>query len=370
MRTLPAHDWLESKGARFEERDGNEVCTGFSDLRSEYGLIREKIAVGDLSQMQKYRSDDEEAIYFLDEVLAANVANIRYGRVLHTFLANERGEVVSDVYVASNEEEILVLCESCVPDAEVDRLLLGDGSGPLQRMTDELAVLSVDGPQAWAVPRDLFSPDILGMPYLSVETQDIDGLELTLIRAGKTSEFGYIFVTPRSEAAVVLERLLAAGEPHGAGLCGMAAYDAARLDGRFFNIHCEGREVKDPLALGLQWMIDFEKEKFVGREPILARREQGLQHKIVGVAREMPGEALQIGDELLLDGEQAGPLITVDYSFSMDRQLGLALLRTATAFAELAFTIRRDGQDLDQSVVSVSMPPILPKSLAIKLDEI
>ena len=86
------------------------------------------------------------------------------------------------------------------------------------------------------------------------------------------------------EAAVKLwETLESLVKKNGGGLCGSAVHNDLRLEGRFFNVFAEGARVKDPLPLGLQWMIDFDKEQFPGREAILERRKEGLKKKIIGV---------------------------------------------------------------------------------------
>lgn len=366
MRRSPLHDRLERAGAAFAERDGARVCAALAPREAEYRAVREHAGLADFSHLLKYRGRVDDALYPLDETLTGNVANLRFGRVLHTLLTGEDGRILADVYVACDDEDLFVLAEPCAPAEQVDALLRRPGSG-LSDVTGDLAVLSLDGPAAWGAPRDLFGRDVLGMPYLSVEPHDLDG-PVRLIRAGKTAEFGYLVLVDASRATAAWDRLLEAGARHGIAPVGLDVHDDLRLDGRFFNVHREGRAVGDPLELGLQWMIDFAKDGFVGRDAIRARREAGVAFKTVGVALAAGLDGMDAGDPVLLDGDAVGHVVTAGWSFTLGRRIGLARLSRDVAYAGLDLAVRHAGRD--QDAVSLSMPPFVPKSLTVRLDEV
>jgi aminomethyltransferase len=243
----------------------------------------------------------------------------------------------------------------------------GAGS-PLEDVTDSFAVFSIDGPQAWAVLRDLFGRDILGLPYLSIDDQDLDATKVRLMRAGKTSEFGYLLAVPAEEAAKVWGRVREAGASQCAGLCGLDVFDLLKLDGRFFNVNREGRRVRDPLPLGLQWMIDFQKERFCGRDAILARREAGVPSKILGVGLRDGARGMSAGDGVELDGDRVGEVVTCGFSGTLRREIGLALVDVSVAYSGLDIVVR--GAEGALPARSISMPPFVPRSLLVKLGDV
>lgn len=367
MRHLPLKDMLQSLGASFSERDGVEVVSRFSDKKTEYEYIRSTAGVTDFSYMQIYRIPEEKAIDFLDVLLAGNVAKTRFGRVLHTFMADEKGELVSDCYVANNDEEFLLLCESIDDDASINAIIdkAGGSEAEVTELTGSVVAVGIDGYKAWEVAKQLFGTDILGLPYLSIETYPFEGTDIRLIRAGKTSEFGYSLIAPLEVAEKLFSAIKDTAEKLGGGLCGTDIHNDLRLEGRFFNIFAEGRRVKDPLTLGLQWMIDFDKDGFHGSSPILARRNEGLKKKITGV-RGGPGVQFEPGESIFSETGDVGTVVTSCYSFVLDRHIGLALFPVEIAYAGLAFTLdKAAGRPLE----TISMPPIMPKSLNVKLDE-
>jgi glycine cleavage system aminomethyltransferase T len=113
-------------------------------------------------------------------------------------------------------------------------------------------------------------------------------------------------------------------------------------------------------------MIDFEKEHFSGSGPIKQRRAEGLKQKIIGLAAETDGPALKSGTKIFHDGKPVGEVVADCHSYVLNRSLALALFPVELAYSGLSF---RCGASDGPVVRSISMPPIIPKSLTVKLDE-
>jgi len=391
MRTSPLRQTLAARGATFRTRYGVEVVASMGDWKAEYAAVRDAVALTDFSFMHKYRVSEAQGIDWLEPLVAGNVAKIRFGRLLHTFLADAEGFLIADAYVANNDDELFFLCESIVPDADLERALGAPGC-PAENLTDSHVMLSLDGFRAWEVARDLFGADVLGLPYLSIETYPFEGGSVRLFRAGKTSEFGYLLMAPAEISEALFRRVFEGVEKCGGRICGVDVHDSLRLEGRFFNIHAEGLRVRDPLPIGLQWMIDFDKGSFSGAGPIRARRESGLRQKVVGVSAEPSGGDLgsghlgsgdlgsgdlrtgnlrtgdlRWGARVYHEDREIGEVVAQGFSCVLGRPLGLAVLPIELAYAGLEFRL---GSPSGSVVHTISMPPIMPRSLRVKLDEV
>lgn len=366
MRRSSLHDFFAANNAVFETRAGVECAKTMAGPAVEYALVRDAVAISDASHHQIFTIPEAGAIDVLDRLVAGNVARIRFGRVLHTFMADDNGEIMADCYVANNDDEFLVLCESLEDDAAIRaRFQAAGNAAGLQDLSESHAVISVDGYKAWAVAKELFGADVLGLPYLSIERYQFEGATVRLIRAGKTSEFGYLLVVPFAQAQALAMRALSAAKKYGGGLCGTAIHNDLRLEGRFFNIYAEGAVVHDPLALGLQWMMDFEKEGYPGRDVLLQRRAAGFERKIIGF-KGPTDAAIRNGSALYDDGRKVGEVVATAESHVLGCTLGLAILPVAVAYAGLEFALDKPDGPM---VTTVSMPPIMPKSLTVKIDE-
>lgn len=369
MRASLLKGQFAAAGAIFRERHDAEIAARVAGRAAEYAAVRDAVGLTDFSFLHKFRVPAEPGLDFLDALLAGNVPKIRFGRVLHTFLANREGLLRGDCYVANNDEELIFLCESIAPDAELRGWLQAAGAteAGAEDLTNNHTLLSVDGFRAWDVVKEIFGPDVLGLPYLSIETYPFQGASVRLIRAGKTSEFGYLLLAPESIAPALFDVLQAAVTRCNGRLCGVDVHDDLRLEGRFFNIQAEGLRVRDPLVLGLQWMIDLDKEKFNGRDAIHERRAAGLHHKIVGVAAGPGNDALVTGARIFHAGQPVGEVVADCHSFVLNRRLALAVFPVALAYSGLSFHL---GAAEGPRVNTISLPPIMPRSLTVKLDEL
>jgi aminomethyltransferase len=365
MRTSPLADRLRARGARLEEREGRETAVDYGDRAAECAAVRESCGLTDFSFVHRYRLAETQALDLLDAALPGNVARIRYGRVLHTFLADAEGGIVGDCYVANNDQEFFLLCESIVSDAQT-RALLGFEGQEVEDLGDSHVLVGVDGPRAWEVMKELFGSDVLGLPYLSIEVYPCDASRVHLLRAGKTGEFGYLIAAPVECAPGLFDRLHESVARLGGRCCGFDAHGDLRLEGRFFNVHAEGRRVRDPLALGLQWMMDLEKREYPGATAILARRSTGLTRKIVGVAVGAEVPALPVGSAIFDGATPVAEVVSSCFSGALGHPLGLAVFPVALAYSGLEFRLGTPGGPV---VRTVSMPPFMPRSLTIKLDE-
>jgi aminomethyltransferase len=369
MRPSLFHDSFAKHNAAFTTRFNTGVVTRVSDHKTEYHHVRDAAGVTDVSHMQRFRFPEDKGLDFLDSLCAGNVAKVRFGRMLHTFIADSGGNIIADCYVANNDEEFILLAESIVDD-DVFTAMLAERGAADAGLTDCSAthgLLSIDGFKAWAVVKELFGTDVLGLPYLSVERYDFQGESVSLFRAGKTSEFGYYLMVPEAASAMLFEACLAIAVKNGGGLCGVDIHNDLRLEGRFFNVYAEGAALRDPLSLGLQWMIDFSKEKFTGREAIFTRREAGLKNKIIGICTEPGVKELKKGTPIFNGAAKVAEVTSSCFSYLLNAHMGLALFPVDIAYAGLQFNL---GSEKGPLIKTISMPPIMPKSLTVKLDEL
>jgi aminomethyltransferase len=366
MRKSSLRDIYAVAGATFSERYGVEVPSKVADLQTEYTFVRDAVGITDFSHLQMYIVPEDTGLDFLDSIMAGNIAKIRFGRILHTFLPDKEGMIAADCYIANGDNEFAVLCESIIDDAAVDAILTSDSSAGVRKLTGSQTIISVDGFKAWMVIKELFGADILGLPYLSIESYTFENHPVRLFRAGKTSEFGYLLAINSEAGPSLMKKLIELAQKQGGGLCGVDIHNALRLEGRFFNVFAEGASVRDPLPLGLQWMIDFDKDVFTGRESLSQRRKDGLKKKIIGVSTS-DTVSLKAGDSIYSGDRSVAEVHSTCFSYVLNRKLGLALFDSDVAFSGLSFNI---GQSGGPEVKTISMPPIMPKSLSVKLDEI
>lgn len=368
MRELRLKEKFIANGISFSERYGVNIPFSSENIEHEYNSVRNMVALSDFSFVQKYTIPEESGLDFLNNLFAGNIENLRFGRVLHTFLADENGNIISDCYIANNDEEFLILCESVIDDAQLDKILFEENNGAdygLKNVTDDYVVLSLDGCNAWKAAKEILGVSILGLPYLSIEEFEFGDGKINAIRGGKTGEFGYYLIAENNLADSLFDTFAEKVKQMGGAICGLDVHNILRLDGRFFNIFSEGVMVKNPLYLGLQWMIDLENMNFVGCNNLVSQRDAGVDKKIVGMTIEKDVKNVAVGDKICDEEKEIGHVVATRYSYVLDKTIALALLPFELAYSGVQYFLRTTDGPI---VTTVSMPPFTPKSLKTKID--
>ncbi len=178
MRDCHLKTTLSDLGGTFGRRNGIEILLRFESEETEYYYVRDHVGLTDFSFMQKYIFPGEEGVELLDKIFPGNIAKLRFGRILHTFLPNDDGDVIADCYIANNDDEIVVLCESIVGDAENDAIFseYGGNEAGMKNITETHSVLNLDGFNAWKVVKEQFGLDVLSLPYLTWTSHNQTGM--------------------------------------------------------------------------------------------------------------------------------------------------------------------------------------------------
>lgn len=350
MRELALKDFWADLGANFGELGGAQCAANFGNPDAEYLALRNSAALCDFSFVRIAEFPESDGMDFLDGKLAANILKLRYGRIIDTFLAYPDGGIAAEAFVANIDDRVFAVLES-----------LDDSPGPLaggngRDATGEFAVLSVDGPRAWEVAKDIFGSDIFNLPYPAVEKYEFEGEPAYLLRNGKTGEFGYSFAVPAARAEKLARRLLGSVKNVGGAPCGTDAHAVARLESGFFNIYREGKSVGSPVELCLQWMADFSKESFIGSDAIFRAREAGAEARITAVR----GPGVKTGARAFDGNVGIGEVKVAMRSPSLGDSVGLALIKSDFAYPSLELSSAPGGE---ADIFTVSRPMTVSESL-------
>ncbi len=346
-------DFIEEKLYKKPPQESSKQLTALPKLRESVVMCE----MGN-KYLRIFEYEENFGIDFLDKMLAADILKLRYGKVIDTFLANKNGEIVAETFVANINDKVFVLAET--PSAESCSVLLSED---VKDLSDAYSLVSVDGPMAWKVAKDIFGSDILNLSFLSVEQYEFEGEKVYLLRNGKTGEYGYQFLMPNKVKEKLTAKILEIVEKLGGEKCDFEKLQSARLEGNFFNIFAEGSHTKNPLELGLQWTIDFDKESFVGSDIIFKNREDGQTRTLVGL---QSTKKLEVGNDLFDNGKPIAKIVAVSKSADTDNWFALATLPNENASVGAEYAIATNGEKI---VKIVSRPFVKATSLTQPMEE-
>ncbi|MGL4851570.1 MAG: glycine cleavage system aminomethyltransferase GcvT [Phocaeicola sp.] len=358
MKTTPFTDIHIALGAKMCEFAGYNMPIEYSGILDEHLTVCQGVGVFDVSHMGEFWVKGPNALAFLQQVTANNVADLGIGKAQYTYFPNEEGGVVDDLLVYRYGEEKYMLVvnaaniekdwEWCVSQNKVGALL--------DNASDWMGQLAVQGPKAAEVLQKLTSVSLAQIPYYSFTQGEFAGVPQVIIsNTGYTGAGGFELYFAPEQGATIWEAIFVAGAEFGIQPIGLGARDTLRLEMGYCLYGHELTETTSPLEAGLGWVTKFiENKPFIGRETLEKEKEAGLKRKLVGfemVERGIPRE----GYTLCNEAEEPIGVVTSGTQ-SPTRKIGIGLGYVPTKYAKLGTEVWVDIRGRKLKAVVVKPP--------------
>jgi len=323
-----------ARGAQMTVRNGREVPLSIAGNAAAHNALRKHFVVVDYSHFAIVDVAGDDAFEFLDAIVSGDLAAIRDGQALYTFILSEDGQVQLDLCLLCDDERYLLLSEA-ISGAALTALLesrRGEQSVEITDRSDELACLLFEGPYSWEINKELFGMDVIGLPFM--EHMRVEGG--ILFRFGLHGEFSYQLICDQDTAARLLQDKDGLYAKYDAVFAGLDFQELARLENPCWDESRFGAWSRCPIELQLQWMVRYDKDAFVGKDALEAKLEAGAQRRMVGFVAEAEGDvSIEAGQVVSVDGAKVGTVVTAGYSPGRERMIGQALLDAEHAYADI-----------------------------------
>src|SRR4051794_6121086 len=248
----------------------------------EYFAVRNAAGIFDTSPLFKYRFSGPGAEAFLASVLARDPRPLKPGEAQYTIWCDDRGYLVEDGVLLRHAPDEFVLTAAEPNLAWFTGLVRPRDQVTIEDVSDEWAVLSIQGPRALRVLGPL-DRGIEALPYFAHREAKIAGRAVRVSRTGYTGDLGYEVWCRAADALPVWDAIWAAGEGLGVMPFGLQALYMTRIEAGLLLLDADFASSRfawtdadraTPHELGLGWMLRGVAEddrRFMGREAI--RRE-------------------------------------------------------------------------------------------------
>jgi 4-methylaminobutanoate oxidase (formaldehyde-forming) len=349
LRTSALYDRLAARGAEFGAKNGWERANYFRPegasvpafglgtpgwlpwMQAEMRATREAVAMYDQSSFSKLLLQGRDALAVLQR-LCANEMDVPVDRMVYTAVLNDRGGFESDLTVIRlATERFLIITGSAQTTRDADwigRHIGADEHASLSDVTAQYTVLSVMGPRSRELLQRL-SPDDLGSLKFS-HTREID-LGLARVRAARMAYVGgpgFELYVPVEVARHVDIALCEAGADLGLTDAGYYALDALRIEAGRRAWGAELGPDETPAEAGLWVGVKLDKPApFIGREALMARRDQPLAKKLLTFVLDDPAHWVWGGEAIVVDGQTVGELSSTGWSLKAGACVALGYAR-------------------------------------------
>ncbi len=292
LKQTPLNAVHRKLGAKMVPFGGWDMPVQYSGILEEHKAVRGAAGLFDVSHMGEIEFRGRAALEAVQRLTSNDASRLQVGQVQYSALTTEAGTFVDDltVYKVADDHYMATVNASNI---DKDFAWMRDhtkGNVQVRNLSDETALIAVQGPKAIQILQKLTPRDLSTIKYYWFAPGKVLGHDAVLSRTGYTGEDGFEVYLKPQQAAALWNALLDAGKPFGLLPCGLGARDTLRLEAK---MALYGNDIDDKhtvLEADLGWIVKLEKGEFIGKAALGAQKTQGLKRKLVGF--EMTGRGI------------------------------------------------------------------------------
>src|ERR1700674_697662 len=283
LKRTPLYDVHAALGAKIVPFAGFEMPVHYpTGITAEHKAVRQKAGLFDVSHMGEFMIRGPQAADFVNYITTNDGAALKPGQAQYSTILREDGTIVDDCLVYRAEDRVIMVVNGANIEKDFDnisRFLSKFPEATLENISDEIALLALQGPEAARILQQHTETDLAQIKYYEHRFGKVAGVDAYLSRTGYTGEDGFELYFDVGDAEKVWKALTASGEvtPAGAGRAGSL--------GPRWGMGLYGNDLDDtttPLEASLGWLVKMKKGDFVGRDALARQKEEGLKRKLVG----------------------------------------------------------------------------------------
>lgn len=364
-RRTPLFYGYRALGAKLVEFAGWEMPLQYSGVVDEYQTVRTTAGLFDISHMGRITIGGPNALPFLQRVTTNNAARLADGESQYSMICTPGGGIKDDIFVYRTTDREFLLCVNASNCEKILAWLQEHAAGTvsleIRDRSQELAQLAIQGPSSRSI---LLALGISGVEVLKPRQcleASIQGSSLLIARTGYTGELGYELYIPASQVLSIWNELLEKGKAAGLKPAGLGARDLLRLDMGYLLYGNDISEETTPLEAGAEWVVDFSKGEFIGREALRRQQEQGMSRHLIAfelLEKAVPRHGFPIRSNGQAGNEPIGEVTSGNLSPILQKGIGLGYISSAFATAGFSLAIDIRSRTVPALVVK---PPFYKK---------
>lgn len=357
LRKSPIHDRHVALEAKMADFGGWEMPIEYpgGGVVAEHTAVRERVGLFDVSHLGKARIAGVGAAELINTTLTNDLSRISPGKAQYTLCCNESGGVIDDLIVYLRDEQDVFLMPNAANTSTVVQMLADAAPEGVEVVDqhEDFVVLAVQGPRSDEVLTALGLP--VDHDFMSYDTAQWRGHELTVCRTGYTGERGYELVAPSATGLELWDAIVEAMAPFDGLPCGLGARDTLRTE-MGYPLH--GNDLSPditPVMGRSAWAVGWDKETFWGKEALVAQRVAKSAPLLRGLS--VTGRGIPRSGCVVRDGEgsEVGHVTSGTFSPTLKQGIALALLeRSVGVDDEVVIDVR--GREIGAKVVK---PPFV-----------
>lgn len=363
MKNTPLTQKHMALGAKMVDFAGYNMPVSYQGITEEHKTVRNGVGVFDVSHMGEFIVRGKEALDLIQKVTTNDASKLAPGEAQYSCLPNGKGGIVDDLLVYRLQEDMsgegnpsfmLVVNAS---NMEKDWNWINQHNTfdtTLINISDQTALLAVQGPKAADALQSLTDVDLKSLKYYTFTKGTVAGIPNVLISAtGYTGAGGFELYVSNEHAEKLWDSIFEAGKSFDIQPIGLGARDTLRLEMGYCLYGNDIDDTTSPLEAGLSWITKLQKGDFIDCEFLKQQKQQGLERKLIGFEvqdRRVPRHDYPIEDT---NGNVIGKVTSGTQSPSLGIPIGMGYVQTAFTAPGTEIVVVAGGKKLSATVVKV-----------------
>jgi len=317
MRSPFFKNHLESK-AKIIDFHGWEMPLQYSGIIDEHKNVRENVGLFDVSHMGRFKIKGKESESQIQRLITNDISKIGDKQAIYSPMCNENGGIIDDVIVSRiNSNEFVIVVNSSNIKKDLNWFTENVKSCEIQNVTDDYALLALQGPKAEKVLKDVGVEQIENLKSFHLLEAKLDGVDCIISRTGYTGEDGFELFFD-SKQVQIWEKLLETGTKYGIKPIGLGARDTLRLEAGLMLYGNDIDENISPLEAPLKWTVKFETE-FIGKA---ALEQKKVEKKMRGFEITETKRVARKDNKIYDEEKEIGIVTSGNFSPTLGKPIG------------------------------------------------
>jgi aminomethyltransferase len=342
-------------GARMVDFGGWDMPVQYSGIIDEHLAVRRSVGLFDVSHMGEIEIRGPQAVKLADFVTTNAASRLQTGQIQYSGLLYEHGGFVDDILVHKVADDHYFLCVNASnQEKDYEHIRAANHfDAEVEFSSDRYVQLAIQGPRALATLQKLTAVDLKAIRYYWFADGVVSGAPARIARTGYTGEDGFEIYIPPAEGPRLWNEIMEAGREFGIKPCGLGARNTLRLEAGMALYGHEIHASISPFEANLGWIVKLDKGDFLGREPLVRQKEQGVRRRLIGF--EMRGRGIaRDGYEVLAGGAPAGWVTSGSPSPFLNKNIGMCYLPVEISTVGRPIEVQVRNQRVD--AVTVETP--------------
>ncbi len=304
-------NWFALPGMKREYEYSYGKQNWYAASAEECRAARQRVALFDQSSFAKFLLRGPDALRILNHLGSADV-DVPIGKVVYTQWLNGRGGIEADLTVTRvGEQQFLIVTGAAVVtrDWHTLRRAIRGRDADLVDVTEDTPALGVMGPRSRELLASLTTTPLDNESFGFGWSQEmaVAGIPVRAMRISYVGELGWELYVGRDRAGELFDVLMGAGIQYDIRAAGYHALNTLRMEAGYRHWGHDITEEDTPLEAGLGFTIAWDKAGgFLGRDVLLAHRDQPRSKRLVQFKLEDPDLVLYHDEPIYRDGVIVG----------------------------------------------------------------